>query len=206
MKLTLVSTAAIALFTAAQAFANPLCEPPGHHVTDGDGTYYNHGCHAFAMHDLSENQARQLWNAGHCSMWNPLGGGVEEIEIVDVDYGVADGSTHDRDNLTSMGAAASSGEQVLRVRSASNGNTVTIRRAGHPGVVFNGTVDAGDTFVQVGPPGNYIAATGSRTITKATGPQTFDDLTTVEVTVDDPTGGQYQAGIPLCDEPQITRQ
>jgi hypothetical protein len=62
----------------------------------------------------------------------------------------------------------------MRVRSATNGNPVTIRQAGG-GTVFSGTVDAGDTFVAVGGPGTYIAQTGSRTITKATGPQDFND-------------------------------
>jgi len=203
MKLMKFAAAMVALSGSA-ALANPVCEPPGTFFTSGDGTLYDHGCHAFATSDLSENQARQLWNAGHCSMWNPASGGVEEVEVVDVDYGNADGSEHARDNLTSMGAAASSGNQVMRVRSASNGNPVEIRRAGG-GVVFSGTVNAGDTFVQVGGPGTYIATTGSRTITKATGPQTFGDTSTIEVALDD-SRPQYQAGIPLCDDAQVNLQ
>jgi hypothetical protein len=85
--------ATLALIAAAPAaMATPLCEPAGTHFTNGDGTYYAHGCHAFAMHDLSENQVRQLWNAGHCSMYNPLSGGTEVVEVeVDEETEVPDG-------------------------------------------------------------------------------------------------------------------
>jgi hypothetical protein len=144
--------------------------------------------------------------------WNnrsfPLGtiGGEEEVEeeiteVSEVPYGVADGSVHERDNLTSMGASSTTGQQVMRVRSASDNNPVTIRRAGG-GEVFSGTVDAGDTFVQVGGPGTYIAQTGSRSITKATGPQTFTDRTetTRTVTLTVQIGGEgTAAGLRLMD-------
>jgi hypothetical protein len=97
MKTTIKSTAAAVvgmLFAVGHALANPVCEPPGTFYTTGDGTLYDHGCHAFATHDLSPSQARQLWNAGHCSMWNPASGGEELVEVeVETEVEVPDGYT-----------------------------------------------------------------------------------------------------------------
>jgi hypothetical protein len=95
---TMIKTTAAALvgmtLAAGHALANPLCEPPGTFYTTGSGTLYDHGCHAFATHDLSPSQARQLWNAGHCSMHNPLTGGEELVEIeVENEVQVPDGYT-----------------------------------------------------------------------------------------------------------------
>jgi hypothetical protein len=93
MKTIFNSIAALALM-AGSALATPLCEPPGTFYTAGDGTLYDHGCHAFATHDLSPSQARQLWNAGHCSMHNPLTGGAELVEVeVETEVEVPDGYT-----------------------------------------------------------------------------------------------------------------
>jgi hypothetical protein len=91
---TFYATLAALLFSTGFAMANPLCEPPGTFFTSGDGTLYDHGCHAFATHDLSPSQARQLWNAGHCSMYNPLSGGIEVVEVeVEEESEVPDGLT-----------------------------------------------------------------------------------------------------------------
>lgn len=190
MKTLFKSTAAALVgmtFAGAALADGPFCERPlsyGANETPGaERTFYAHGCDRFQYQPLSDARVRNLLASGHCDVESYASGGTVEEEVVSVDYGVADGSEHNRDNLTSMGAAASSGGQVLRVRSASNGNPVSIRRAGG-GEVFSGTVDAGDTFIQVGQSGTYIATTGTRTITKATGPQTFDDVDTISVPFD----------------------
>jgi hypothetical protein len=91
MKTIFNSIAALSLM-AGSALATPLCEPPGTFFTSGDGTLYDHGCHAFATHDLSPRQAAQLWESGHCSMYNPLSGGLEVVEVeVDEESEVPDG-------------------------------------------------------------------------------------------------------------------
>lgn len=197
MKIFAISTAALVL-SAGSALAQPLlCEREvtrysGGKLVDTDTlTFYAHGCDAFQYHPLTAHQVANL--GAHCELpIYPTDAPVaeEEIEVVEVETierpggvattvtprGVADGSVHSRDNLTSMGIAASDGQHVLRVRSATNGNPVTIRRAG-TGTVWTGTVDAGDTLIGFSQGGTYIATTGSRTITKATGPQTFNDVT-----------------------------
>jgi hypothetical protein len=183
---------------AGSAFADgPNCERLGSRAI-GDGEivastslpFYAHGCDLFQHQPLSPATARNLIASGNCSVESSADGLTIEEEVVVVDYEVADGSEHERDNLTSMGAAASSGSQVMRVRSATDGNPVTITRYGS-GEVWSGTVDRGDTFVQVGDAGTYIAETGSRRITKATGPQTFDDVETIEREI--ATGGTWSA-------------
>lgn len=215
MNTFLKSTAAAlvgAILAAGHAMADGLiCERAvsfaAGELPGAERTFYAHGCDRFQYQPLTAGQVANLGE--HCTVGEFGAQTIMEEEYVVVrerriPYGVADGSIHHRDNLTSMGASATTGEQVLRVRSATDGNPVSIRRAGG-GVVWSGTVGRGDTFVSVGQSGTYIATTGSRTITKATGPQTFNDTTTIEVFVDD-ASPQYQAGIPLCDEPQIIRQ
>lgn len=114
---------------------------------------------------------------------------VERVERRDVERevtkprGVADGSVHDRPNLTSMGVAKSDGKTIVRVRTTQEG-PVTIRKAGG-GVVFDGTVGKGDTLVEVDGGGTYIAEVEGRKITKATGPQEFNDIDTVTETVEE---------------------
>jgi hypothetical protein len=89
---TTITTIAASLLMAGAALATPLCEPPGTFYTSGDGTLYDHGCHAFATHDLSPRQAAQLWESGHCSMYNPLSGGVEVVDVeVETETEVPDG-------------------------------------------------------------------------------------------------------------------
>jgi hypothetical protein len=190
------TTTLIAALAATPALADgPNCErvvslwSNGQAVDTSTLTFYAHGCDAFQYQDLSEHRIAQLGE--HCEIpiypTDPPEVEAEEIVVYAFDQpytgtrnvltqprGVANGASFDRDNLTSMGVSTFDGQHVMRVRSATNGNPVTIRQAGG-GTVFSGTVDAGDTFVAVGGPGTYIAQTGSRTITKATGPQDFND-------------------------------
>lgn len=95
--------------------------------------------------------------------------------------GVADGATHNAPNLTSMGVAKSDGKTIVRVRTTQEG-TVVIKKAGG-GVVFDGNVGKGDTLVEVPGGGTYIAEVEGKKITKATGPQEFNDVQTVVDTV-----------------------
>jgi hypothetical protein len=193
MRLIAITTAAA--LVATSAFADgPICERdisiPG--VDTASLTFYAHGCDRFQYQPLT---AAQVLNLGeHCSVESYASGGTEEETVVDqVEYGATQPGDFDRDNLTSMGMATSNGQQVMRVRSATDGNPVSIRRAGG-GVVWSGTVGAGDTFVQVGGSGTYIATTGSRTITKATGSHSFTDRTETTVTVEREGGDFYQPG------------
>jgi hypothetical protein len=201
------TTTLIAALAATPALADgPNCErvvslwSNGQAVDTSTLTFYAHGCDAFQYQDLSEHRIAQLGE--HCEIPiyptdPPLPeDGEQAIVTVLVEQGftipardatilapprgVANGASFDRDNLTSMGVSTFDGQHVMRVRSATNGNPVTIRQAGG-GTVFSGTVGAGDTFVAVGGPGTYIAQTGSRSITKATGPQSFNDADTVNV-------------------------
>ncbi|AGH16006.1 hypothetical protein DVVG_00020 [Dunaliella viridis virus SI2] len=186
MKTLIITTAALAIM-ATTASAQMLCEREvsfgANEVPGAERTFYAHGCDRFQYQPLTEHQVLNLGE--HCSVESSADGGTseEEIEIVEeVPYEVADGSVHHRDNLTSMGASVTTGQQVMRVRSATAGNHVSIRRAGG-GEVWSGAVGAGDTMVQVGQAGTYIATTNSRRITKATGPQTFVDRTVTTETV-----------------------
>jgi hypothetical protein len=90
--------------------------------------------------------------------------------------GVSDGSVHSAPNLTSMGNNED-GTHTFRVRAETDQN-VTIRRAG--GDSFTVAVQAGDTLIDVPTGGTYIATFGAthRNITKASGPQLFDDTIT----------------------------
>lgn len=99
---------------------------------------------------------------------------IEYVEKVK-EREVADGAVFEKDNLTSMGYAASDGATIMRIRS-SQAQTVHLRKAGGGTQVFE--VGPGDTFVEVPGPGTYIAdfkGTGASK-TKATGPQTFPDV------------------------------
>lgn len=102
---------------------------------------------------------------------------VEEVK----ERGVATGPVPTSDNLTSMGEAASDGATILRVRSTVP-QDVQIQKYG--GSVQTVTVGAGDTLVAVPGQGTYIATfTGTHVRkTKATGPQTFDDINEVAKT------------------------
>ena len=105
-------------------------------------------------------------------------GFVPSIESVDTlvtkTRGVADGSQHERDNLTSTGIAESDGANILRVRSTTD-QTVYIRKAG--GDTFSIEVGAGDTLVEVPSGGTYVAkfSESERWIVKATGHHSFPD-------------------------------
>jgi hypothetical protein len=114
--------------------------------------------------------------------------------IVTKPRGVADGSQHERDNLTSMGIAESDGANILRVRSTTE-QTVYIRKAG--GDTFSIEVGAGDTLVEVPSGGTYIAkfTNSERQITKATGNQPFPDQYGVQTFVETrtPTSTTVQA-------------
>lgn len=143
------------VLAAGHALANPVCEPPGTFYTSGDGTYYTHGCHAFATHDLSERQAAQLWASGHCSMHNPLTGGIEVVEV-----------------------------EVETETEVPNGYSISW--VGHGN-------------------GNYGLTKGWQVS------RHFTTVTTVsterrDVIVPENGFAQYDAGLPLCDEPQIVRQ
>ena len=189
MKTFATSVLALAFATSAAMADGPICEreitlyQDGQLVDTSQLTFYPHGCDRFQYQPMTEAQVLSLGE--HCSVESYASGGTEEEEVTEdvpavtdeVPYGVADGSVHNRDNLTSMGIN-SNGDHVMRVRSATDGNPVTIRRAGG-GTVFTGTVGAGDTLINVGQGGTYIAQTGSRSITKATGNQPFNDVIVV---------------------------
>lgn len=186
MKNLIMTTTALVLSAGVASADMLFCERDITLANGVDGsslTFYAHGCDRFQYQPLSE---RQVLNLGeHCSVESNSSGGFFEEEIeeeyVTVEYGVADGSSHSRDNLTSMGNAASDGDAVLRVRLADAG-AVTIRRAGG-GTVFSGNLGAGDTFLDFPQGGTYIAQMPQRTRVKATGPHTFNDLGTRTVTV-----------------------
>lgn len=189
MKTLIKSTAAALVgmaFAGAALADGPFCERPlsyGANETPGaERVFYAHGCDRFQYQPLSDATLRNLLASGACDVESYASGGTveEEVEVPTVEYDTADGSQHERDNLTSMGVSTGTGDHVLRVRSASAGNPVSIQRYG-AGEVWAGTVGAGDTFVRVGDAGTYIATTGSRTITKATGNQPFNDVETVTV-------------------------
>lgn len=103
---------------------------------------------------------------------------------------VADGSIHSRDNLTSMGFAVSDGATILRLRSTQE-QDVHLRKAG--GGTETVSVGIGDTFVAVPGPGTYIATfVGSgRKVTKATGPQDWQDVFTETGSRDMPKYRQF---------------
>jgi hypothetical protein len=180
-----ITTTAVALALASPAAAFDWCERDITIAGVDTSTLpvYIHGCDRFQYQPLT---ARQVANLGeHCSVESYADGGTEE-EVVEeeiaIPRGVADGAEFDKDNLTSMGSAVSDGQQVMRIRSATDGNPAELLRVGGP-EVFQGTVDRGDTFVTVGTPGTYILTTGSRVVTKATGPQTWNDVSTSTRTV-----------------------
>jgi hypothetical protein len=204
MKTMFTAIAAMAL-TVTAASAQQFCERVGTRFVEGQFVhstslpFYAHGCDRFQHTELSAQQAANLLASGNCSIEASPSGGTEEEEIeVVLDYETTVPGEFSQDNLTSMGAAISNGQQVMRVRSATDGNTVSIRQAGG-GVVWSGTVGAGDTFVQVGGPGTYIATTGSRTITKATGPQTFGDVRTETIIVELPESEAFYDLAPRGD-------
>lgn len=189
---TLTLTAAALALIAGPALSQVHCERAvsfGAGETPGaERTFYAHGCDRFQYTPLTPAQAANLIGSGNCSVESSTDDAGQIVEVtVPLEYEVADGSAHAQDNLTSMGEAVLAGGQVLRVRSATDGNNVTIARAGS-GLVWSGTVGAGDTFVNVGAPGTYIAQTDSRRITKATGPQAFADFT-IEERVLEGSGG-----------------
>lgn len=208
MKIFTCLAASLTLVTGSALADELLCERDhtffdGGQLVDTDTlTFYAHGCDRFQYRDIGLAQAAALLSAGQCSIeasadGNGCGAGYEETEdgecvsirVVEFEVefevpaltqprGVANGAQFDRDNLTSMGVSAFDGQNVMRVRSATPNNPVTLRVAGG-GVVWSGTVGAGDTFIATGTGSQtVIAQTGSRTITKATGPQTFNDLGT----------------------------
>lgn len=88
---------------------------------------------------------------------------------------VADGAHFAKDNLTSMGFAKSDGAVILRIRSTQD-QSVHLRKAGGGSSTIH--VGKGDTFVAVKEPGTYIATFSAthRRVTKATGPQEWDDV------------------------------
>ncbi|MEM9476176.1 MAG: lipoprotein [Pseudomonadota bacterium] len=117
--------------------------------------------------------------SGQCVDWKTVTS-TETVEEVRA-RGVSDGSIHSKDNLTSMGNAASDGAEIVRVRSTQP-QTVSLREAG--GGTTTIEVDAGDTLVEVSDGATVIAefqGSGAKK-TKATGNQTFNDVTEVEVT------------------------
>lgn len=122
--------------------------------------------------------------SGQCVDWSTKVVGVETHTIEEVRArGVADGSIHSKDNLTSMGNAASDGAEVVRIRSTQS-QTVSLREAGGGTVTID--VDAGDTLVEVSDGATVIAefhGSGAKK-TKATGNQTFNDVNETDVEVE----------------------
>jgi hypothetical protein len=114
---------------------------------------------------------------------------VVEEEVV-AERGVSDGSMPSGDNLTSMGNAVSDGATILRVRSTV-AQDVKIRKAGGGTVIVS--VEAGDTLVAVDGVGTYIADFLGTNVskTKATGPQDFNDVSTVDVVVRTSSDGEW---------------
>jgi hypothetical protein len=193
-----ISTTIAAALAATPVFADGLIcervlsygagEVPGH-----ERTFYAHGCDAFQYFDLSAHEVAQLGE--HCNIPlyptdPPPPEGEEAVlyafdqlyegtrDVLTQPRGVANGASFDRDNLTSMGVSEFDGQNVVRVRSATDNNPVTLRVAGG-GTVWSGTVGAGDTFIATGTgPQTVIAQTGSRSITKATGGHPFSDVGT----------------------------
>ncbi|MGB0499362.1 MAG: hypothetical protein ACPGID_13570, partial [Rubricella sp.] len=148
--------------------------------------------------DLPAGAAEQLMAAGHCDIpFSPTGGSVRTTEIVEVfARGVADGSVHGSDALTSMGIADTDGAHIMRVRLSSPGS-VTLERVG-TGTVFSGALGAGDTLVAVPSGGTYRLTTPSRTQVKATGTQPFRDWTSETVTIPDSEEIGTSAVAPQC--------
>lgn len=104
--------------------------------------------------------------------------GTREVIELAKPRGVSDGSTVDRDRITSEGISEFDGETILRISSTAD-QIVIIRKAGSGNAPQVVEVKAGVTRIVVDGQGTYIAEFESgKKDTKATGPQNFPDTTT----------------------------